>query len=90
MALNQKDGTKLFIYSDMFINNMREMNKKVGRNFKCGQVSTGSERKDYCNIIDANKLSSVMKQFPDTKVVYSVPKLSQASYTEIDESFIVY
>jgi len=90
MALTSKEGTKLFIYSDMFINNMKDMNKKVGRNFKCGQVSTGSERKDYCNIIDATSLSDVMRQYPDTKVVYSVPKLSQAQYTTIDESFITY
>jgi len=90
MALISKDGTKLFIYSDMYINNMKSINKKIGRNFKCGQVSVGSDRKDYCNIIDANKLSSVMKQYPDTKVVYSVPKLQQAQYTEIDESFITY
>ena len=88
MALNFKDKDKIFIYSDMFIKNMKSMNKKVGRNFICGKVSVGSDRKEYCNIIDADKLSDTVKQFPDTKVVLRVPKLSQASYTPIDESYI--
>ena len=49
------DEVKLFVYSDIQIKSDKEINKKIGRDFKCGDVSIGSKRHKYSKIINYNQ-----------------------------------
>lgn len=81
------DEVKLFVYSDIQIKSDKEINKKIGRDFKCGDVSIGSKRHKYSKIIKKSELQSMCAQYPDTKIV-TEGKLSSMNYTPITNNFI--
>lgn len=81
------ETTKLFVYSDIQVKTDKSINKKIGRDFKCGDVSIGSNRKKYSKIIEKSELQSMCSQYPDTKIV-AEGKLSEMNYTEITNNFI--
>lgn len=85
--MSSNDNVKLFVYSEMQIESDKRINKYINRNFKCGEVSTGASLKQYSKIINESDLEGMMQVYPDTKIVYK-GKLSETSYTNIDNSYI--
>ena len=81
------DKEMLFVYSEMQINEDRNVSKKLGRNFTCGNVYVGSVEKQFSKIINPEDLDAMFGCFPDTKVVYR-GKLSKTKYTDIKRDFI--
>ena len=80
-------STVLFVYSEMQINKDKEINKKIGKEFVCGEVVIGNDRKQYSKIIQPNMLKAMTALYPDIKVVYEGSK-SQTTYTPIRTGYL--
>lgn len=82
-----KEELVLFVYSEMHISKEKEINHKIGKNFICGEVVIGSQRKQYSKIITENQLSNMLNMYPDTKIIYKGKK-SETVYTDIKSEFL--
>lgn len=80
-------NTVLFVYSEMQINKDKEINKKIGKEFVCGEVVVGNDRKQYSKIIKPEMLKPMTALYPDMKVVYEGSK-SATTYTPIKTGYL--
>lgn len=76
----------LFVYSEMQIEKEKEINSKIGKNFICGEVVIGNDRKSFSRIIKKDMLEPMIALYPDLKVVYEGTKNSTA-YTPIKTEY---
>ncbi len=81
------DETVIFVYSDMQLQEAKEINRKNNRNFSCGEVSIGSSAKRYSKIIREEDLKAMCAQYPDTVIVCQ-GRLRDFKYTPINEDYI--
>lgn len=68
----------LFVYSEIQIEKEKEINSKIGKNFICGEVVIGNDRKSFSRIIKKDMLAPMTALYPDLKVVYEGSKTSTA------------
>lgn len=80
-------STVLFVYSEMQINKDKEINKKIGKEFVCGEVVVGNDRKQYSKIIQPTMLKAMTALYPDIKVVHEGSK-SQTIFTAIRTDYL--
>ena len=76
-----------FMYSQEFIKEHKEINAKIGRDFKCGAVSVGPYMKKYCEIISENDLRAFCNKYPDADIVAKGERYKM-SYTKTTAPFI--
>jgi hypothetical protein len=81
------DKEMIFVYSEMQINEDTVVNRKLGRNFKCGSVYVGSTEKQFSKIIDPDDLEAMIVNYPDTKIIYR-GRLSKTKYDDVTKDFI--
>jgi len=77
----------LFVYSEMQINKDKEINKKIGKEFVCGEVVVGNDRKQYSKIIAPDMLKPMTALYPDIKIVHEGSK-SATTYTPIKTGYL--
>lgn len=82
-----EDKDKYFVYSEMQIDEEKQVCARTGRIFKCGLVSNGKSLVQYSKIINTSDLDAMSARYPDTKVVVT-GKLSKIKYTKITREFI--
>ncbi len=76
-----------FIYSSEQITKDTAINRKVGRQFNCGLVSIGSDKKEYSKIVLESDLNAMVTMYPDS-IIIAHGKLNSFEYTDITEDYI--
>lgn len=82
-----EDKDKYFVYSEMQIDEEKQVCERTGRIFKCGLVSNGHALVQYSKIINTADLDAMTTRYPDTKIVVT-GKLSKIKYTKVTREFI--
>jgi hypothetical protein len=78
---------KYFVYSEMQIDEEKQVCERTGRIFQCGTVSNGSSMVQYSKIIAKDDLDAMVTRYPDTRIVLA-EKLANAKYTKVTREFI--
>ena len=82
-----EDKPKVFVYSEMHVDEERTVCKRVGKIFSCGDVTVGHRRVKYSKVINEEDLNAMAARYPDTKVV-ARGKLSNTKYTNVTREYI--
>ena len=64
----------LFMYSQMQIDQDKEINQKIGRDFQCGEVSLGASNQKFSKMIPESDLAIYQTAYPDAKIIASGDK----------------
>lgn len=81
------DNTVLFVYSDIQVNEEKEVASKVRKTFNCGLVSVGAKGERFSKMIKEDELKAMCAQYPDTKIVHK-EKLSSAIFDKPTYTYI--
>lgn len=81
------DSEKYFVYSEMQIDEEKEVCARTGRIFQCGTVTNGHSLVQYSKIVSKDDLDAMVTRYPDTRIVV-VGKLSNMKYTKVTREFI--
>ena len=81
------NSEKYFVYSEMQIDEEKEVCARTGRIFQCGLVTNGHSLVQYSKIIGKNDLDAMITRYPDTRIIV-VGKLDNMKYTKITRNFI--
>lgn len=81
--MDSKDVTNYvyFIYSEEYNKEQKQINLKMGRDFRCGQVSVGSTKKQYSIKVGYYQYEAMKTRYPDLKIVYK-SKPGEAKFSE--------
>ena len=82
-----EEPVKVFVYSELQIDEEKEVCKKVGRIFACGSIAIGHTRDQYSKIINESELDAMSNRYPDTKIIFR-GKLSNVKYTPVTREYI--
>lgn len=76
----------IFVYSEEQVDRENEIYNKIGMMFKCGTVAVGKEVVRYSKMINDTEedLNHMIKNYPDTKIIYK-GKRSKTAYTTATE-----
>lgn len=65
-----KNKLHYFMYSQSQVDQNKEVNAKIGRDFLCGEVSIGPKSKKISDVIPDTDLLGYAQRFPDYEIVY--------------------
>lgn len=81
------NSDKLFVYSEMQIAEEKRIQKNIGRDFLCGDISIGSTRKKYSKIINREELDHMTALYPDTKII-ATGSIDELAYTPVTTNYL--
>ena len=76
-----KNENVAFIYSEIHEQNEKEIAKKIGKTFLCGDVSVGANTKKFSKLIKSSEINQFVSMYPDAKII-AEGVLSSMRYTE--------
>lgn len=65
-----KNEMYCFMYSDEQVKEEKAVNLKIGRDFQCGEVSRGANKKKFSDLIKLTDMAGYYARFPDAEIVY--------------------
>lgn len=84
-----EDKVKVFVYSEMQIDEENVVCKRIGKIFSCGTVTVGHTYTQYSKMINEEDLDAMAARYPDTKVI-ARGKLSDSNlkYTNVTREYV--
>lgn len=82
-----EEPVKVFVYSEMQVDEEKSVCRKVGKIFTCGSVVNGHSRDQFSKIINESEIDAMSNQYPDTKIIVK-GKLSAIKYTPVKTEYI--
>lgn len=81
-------GISFFVYSSMQVEEKKKVNKSISRDFRCGEVSVGSTKLKFSDIMNSgDELVAYKKQYPDAKIITKGMK-NKMTYTSPTTPYI--
>lgn len=82
-----KNPVVCFVYSQMQVDEKKQVLQKIGRDFQCGEVSVGNSKVKFSDTVEVINLSAFKTAYPDAKIITKGIK-SKMIYAKPTEKYI--